>query len=126
MRFRGHETFFVRKGWISKGIKAVERDPEVFVTKDKDKNPMDVLGIGSNMVKSLRYWLQACGITYESEKGKKIQYFTSLGEMIRKNDRYVEELGTLLLLQYRLASNLDQATSWYFFFNEFPASEFTR
>ena len=28
---------------------------------------MDVLGIGANMVKSLRYWLQATGLTVEPE-----------------------------------------------------------
>lgn len=124
MRFRGHETFFIRKGWISKGIKAVEKNPEVFVCKDP--NPMDELGIGSNMVMSLRYWMQACGLTSEPDKGKKIQTFTELGDMVRAHDRYIEELGTLYLLQYRLASNLEMATSWYYFFNEFQMQEFTR
>ena len=65
MKFRAHETFFIRKGWLSKGIKYVEQtEGRVFI--DKENNPMDVLGIGSNMVKSLRYWLQAVGITYEN------------------------------------------------------------
>lgn len=53
MKFRAHDTFFIRKGWLSKGMKAVHSKPDVFVAKDE--NPMDVLGIGSNMVKSLRY-----------------------------------------------------------------------
>lgn len=30
---------------------------------DKNENPMDILGIGSNMVKALRYWLQAVGFS---------------------------------------------------------------
>lgn len=124
MRFRGHETFFIRKGWISKGIKAVERDPSVFVSKDV--NPMDVLGIGSNMVMSLRYWLHACGLTEEPASGRKVQKFTALGDAVRENDRYIEELGTLYLLQYRLATNKEMATSWYYFFNEFQSQEFTR
>ena len=50
MKFRAHDTFFIRKGWLSKGMKAVHSKPDVFVAKDG--NPMDVLGIGSNMVKS--------------------------------------------------------------------------
>ena len=53
MKFRAHETFFIRKGWLSKGMKHVQNRPDVFVSKKE--NPMDVLGIGSNMVKSLRY-----------------------------------------------------------------------
>ena len=67
MKFRAHETFFIRKGWLSKGMKNVINKPNVFV--DKLNNPMDTLGIGANMVKSLRYWLQVTGLTVEG-KGK--------------------------------------------------------
>jgi hypothetical protein len=38
----------------------------------------------------------------------------------------MEELGTLWLLHYRLATNKEEATAWYFFFNEFRLVEFTR
>ena len=124
MKFRAHDTFFIRKGWLSKGMKYVHSRPDVFVSKDE--NPMDVLGIGANMVKALRYWLQAVGLTQEPNSGKRIQTFTALGESIYNNDRYIEELGTLLLLHYRLASNFSEATAWYLFFNEFNMTEFTR
>ena len=68
MKFRAHDTFFIRKGWLSKGMKYVQKKPDVFVAKDE--NPMDVLGIGANMVKALRYWLQAVGLTEEPSSGK--------------------------------------------------------
>ena len=68
MKFRAHDTFFIRKGWLSKGMKYVQSKPDVFIAKDE--NPMDVLGIGANMVKALRYWLQAVGLTTEPNKGK--------------------------------------------------------
>ena len=51
MKFRAHDTFFIRKGWLSKGMKCVNARGDVFVSKDE--NPMDVLGIGANMVKAL-------------------------------------------------------------------------
>lgn len=124
MKFRAHETFFIRKGWLSKGMKAVKKDSFVFISKEK--NPMDILGIGSNMVKSMRYWMQAVGITEEPASGKRYQKFTELGEMIYKHDRYIEEVGTLYLLQYRLASQEALATAWYFFFNVFKMTEFTK
>lgn len=124
MKFRAHETFFIRKGWLSKGMKAIKNDPMAFISKEK--NPMDTLGIGSNMVKSLRYWLQAVGIAEEPNSGKRIQTFTPLGEQIYKHDRYIEELGTLYLLQYRLASQHELAASWYYFYNIFNMTEFTR
>lgn len=124
MKFRAHDTFFIRKGWLSKGMKYVQKKPDVFVAKDE--NPMDVLGIGANMVKALRYWLQAVGLTEEPSSGKRVQTFTSLGNSVFTNDRYIEELGTLYLLHYRLSSNKDEATAWYFFFNEFNMTEFSR
>ena len=124
MKFRGHETFFIRKGWLTKGMKYVKQNPAVFVSKDE--KPMDVLGIGSNMVKSLRYWMQIAGITEERKSGKRVQFFTELGELIYKYDRYIEEQGTLALLQYNLANNKDEATAWYYFFNHFKIQEFTK
>lgn len=56
MKFRAHETFFIRKGWLYKGIRGVDANAGVFI--DKKENPMDILGMGSNMVKSLRYWMR--------------------------------------------------------------------
>lgn len=68
MKFRAHDTFFIRKGWLSKGMRCVSNQPDVFISKDS--NPMDVLGIGANMVKALRYWLQTVGLTYEPAREK--------------------------------------------------------
>ena len=85
MKFRAHDTFFIRKGWISKGMRYVDKSHgEVFV--DKKENPMDVLGIGANMVKALRYWLQAIGITEEPNSGKRIQKFTEFGQLVLDHD----------------------------------------
>lgn len=121
MKFKGHETFSIRKGWLNKGMKQIVADPAAFVSKDK--NPMDVFGIGANMVKSLRYWLPVVGLT-QSPKGRGIQHLTDLGEIIYSCDPYIEEKGTLWLLHYNLAKQADLATSWYFFFNHFQLSEF--
>lgn len=124
MKFRAHDTFFIRKGWLNKGLRNVNEDAGVFMgTKG---NPMDVLGIGANMVKALRYWLQAVKLTSEPASGKKEQSFTEFGQVVFENDPYIEEMGTLWLLHYQLASNKDDATAWYYFFNEFKATEFTK
>lgn len=124
MKFRAHDTFFIRKGWLSKGMKNVNIKPDVFISKDE--NPMDILGIGANMVKALRYWLQTVGLTEEPNRGKRVQSLTNLGTAIFENDRYIEELGTLCLLHYKMAINRSDATAWYYFFNEFTMAEFTR
>lgn len=124
MKFRAHDTFFIRKGWLSKGMERIVAKPDLFV--DKDENPMDVLGIGSNMVKALRYWLQVVDLTREETKGKRVQRLTGFGEIVFAKDTYIEELGTLYLLQYKLAKQDEEATAWYYFFNEFNMSEFTK
>ena len=50
------------------------------------------------MVKALRYWLVATNLTEEAIQNKKrIQKFTDFGTQVYKNDRYMEEYGTLYL-----------------------------
>lgn len=122
MKFRGHETFSIRKGWLSKGLRCVVKNPSVFVAKDE--NAMDVLGIGSNMVKSLRYWLQATMLTSEPNSGQRDQLLTALGKLINEYDPFFEEIGTLWLIHHSLSTNKEMATSWYLFFNKFDSVEF--
>lgn len=124
MRFRAHDTFFIRKGWLSKGMKHIVEKPGLFV--DKSENSMDVLGIGSNMVKSLRYWLQTVGLTKEPKSGKRDQTLTEFGQAVFEHDCFIEEMGTLHLLHYKLATNKEDASAWYHFFNVFSMSEFSR
>lgn len=123
MKFRGHETFSIRKGWLHKGLREVQRDELIFV--DRTTNPMDTLGIGANMVKSLRYWLQATGLTQE-KRGVRGQHLTEFGELVLEKDPYLEELGTLWILHYNLATGKQQSTSWFYFFNKFNLSEFEK
>ena len=128
MKFRAHDTFFIRKGWLSKGMRHILSAPDVFVSRKN--NPMDVLGIGANMVKALRYWLVAVGLTSEPSSGRRVQTPTKLGEIIYENDPYFEETGTLWLLHYMLVRDRDanktEATAWWYFFNEFKVNDFTR
>ena len=63
-------------------------------------------------------------MTEEPRSGRRIQS-SELCKRVFKYDRYTEELGTLFLLQY-VASNREEATAWYFFFNEFNISEFSK
>jgi len=120
MAFARHETFYFREGWLTKGLKAVNKDGGVFMAKDA----MERLGIGSNMVKALRYWMTATGLTTENPTGKRVQTLTRFGEVIYQYDKYLEESMTLWLLHYQLAINDKLATAWYWFFNIFSHKEF--
>lgn len=125
MKIRAHETFTVRRGWLHKGVKNILKHPRLFT--DKELNACKELGIGANMVKSLRYWMTAFGVMHEVQEGNyRVQKLTEFGELIDKYDKYYEEDGTLWLLHYKLATNEENATAWYWFFNVFRANSFDK
>lgn len=111
MKLQGHEKFALREGWLNKGIIMIRRDPTAF----QGKNGPDIFGIGSNMVKSLRYWLKAFGLV--EERGNNGTYLSEIGELILDNDPYFEDPFTLWILHSHIAQNIEEATSWYMFFN---------
>ena len=111
MRLQGHEKFALREGWLNKGLIMVDRNPTAFL----GKNGPDIFGIGNNMVKSLRYWLKAFGLI--DEKPGKGAYLTAIGNLILENDPYFEDSFTLWILHSFIAKNIEEATSWYMFFN---------
>ena len=39
MKFRAHDTFFIRKGWLSKGMRCVFNNPVVFISRDENPIP---------------------------------------------------------------------------------------
>ncbi len=61
VKLKGNESFNFREGWLRKGMRCVENDESLF-SRD---NVMEQLGVGSKMVKSIRYWLQATGLCEE-------------------------------------------------------------
>ena len=124
MKFRAHETFAIRKGWLHKGLRYVMNNPRVFI--DKNINQMDTLGIGANMVKALRYWLQATGLTTEGTGNNRNQTVTPFGQLVWNHDSYFEEDGTWYLIHYMLSSNEELATAWYYLFNEYEAYDITK
>jgi hypothetical protein len=125
MYFAKHETFHIRDGWLYKGLDAIEREPSIFMQKGAPEE----LGIGKNMVRALRFWMQATGLTYEKikkETRSKEQLPTRFGATVRQHDPYLEEDGTSWLIHYHLVTNADMATTWYWFFNHYAPFNFTR
>ena len=125
MKFKAHQSFFIRKGWLSKGLKAV-RDDSTILSPKRSKDAMDKLGLGANQVVSLRYWLQTVGLIEYTDGRKRAQKITKFGELVLEQDPYIEEMGTLWALHCNLASQQEEAASWYFFFNEFGQTVFNR
>jgi hypothetical protein len=82
------------------------------------------LGVGKNMVSSIRYWLKACQMIENDGLTP-----SQLGSLILDEktglDPFLEDEATLWLLHWLLATNAQQATAWFWFFNKFHRPEFT-
>ncbi|KXX68896.1 DUF4007 family protein [Flammeovirga sp. SJP92] len=91
-KFSGHETFACRALWLKKGIDYVLQEKAF----NSEESIID-LGVGKNMVTSISFWLKAFGLMTEDNK------LTEIGRSIFSEDGfdpYIEDIGTLWLLQY--------------------------
>jgi len=121
--FSGHETFPFRLSWINKGVFAVSRDSSIFGRA----NAIVTLGVGKNMVKSIRHWCLTLGIIIESGRG--LVEVTDFGARVfgREGlDPWLEDIGTLWILHWKLATNINRSTTWYYIFNRVTRTEFSK
>ncbi len=124
--FGRHETFAVRHGWLGKGLERMDECPAGF---QADEDAIVALGLGSRMVTSLRYWLEATGLAEErpaSLPGTKArQLHTSrLGNVVRERDPYLEYPATWWFVHLNLARR--SGSVWGWFFNDFRERSFER
>ncbi len=121
IRLKGHETFILREGWLTKGIEAIgSGNPGIFTVN----SGADVLGVGTNMAKAIRYWLKTGGII--TDVPKKGVSLTDFGQLIYENDPYIENPFTLWIIHCNIVMNVSNATSWYMFFNKVDCEDFTK
>ena len=105
--FSGHDSFPCKTLWLKKGYD--------FVVQGRDFNKPEAvieLGVGKNMVTSIRYWLKVFGICENDQP-------TWLGNYLFNDengkDIYIEDLATLWLLHFHLVFKQD-ATLYNMFF----------
>lgn len=108
--FSGHESFPCKTLWLKKGYD--------FVNQGKSFNNPDAvidLGVGKNMVASIRYWLKVFGVCDANGT-------TDLGRYLfdeqNGRDKYIEDLATLWLLHFALVFS-KQASLYHLFFTHF-------
>ena len=121
-----HGSFYIREGWISKIIEAINENPIIF-TPSSEQQAVDTIGLGRVMIKALRYWGVVLGLFEEEKNSKGIEAKpTYLCRLIEENDKYCIKNGTKLLLHRELITNKDNATAWYWFFNEWNKATITK
>jgi hypothetical protein len=115
--FARHETFHPRFGWLKKGFDRASSDPEIFLREDAPVR----LGVGKNMVRSIRYWCSAFKLLKDDQP-------TEFGQQLLGQegwDPYLEDPASLWLLHWKLLEVPNLATAWNVTFNFFRQVEFT-
>lgn len=109
--FSGHDSFQCRQLWLKKGYD--------FVLSGKNFNDEDAviqLGVGKNMVSSIRFWLKAFNII--DIKDNPTEFAKRLFDDKEGYDPFLEDEASLWLLHYQLIKN-GFASIYSIIFNEF-------
>lgn len=115
--FARHETFPPRFGWLKKGFDRASAEPNIFLREDAPVR----LGVGKNMVRSIRYWCTAFKVLKDDCPTEFGLQLLSQGGW----DPYLEDPASLWLLHWNLLELPVLATAWDFTFNYFRHVEFT-
>ena len=119
--FGRHESFPLRFGWITKALEALSDHPDVFSRDDATV----ILGVGKNMVASIRHWMIAARILELDPNTNDLTPSLIARIIFGKNgDPYLEDEATIWLLHWLLATNASGATAIYWFFNHFHKRNF--
>ena len=120
MGFGQHQSFYLRDGWLHKGLEVVDANPLLL----SEPFAFERMGIGKNMVASLRFWIVAAGVASYNMQTKEYMV-TELGRAIFENDSNINLPFTKGLIHYNLSKNDDMndsngrrsSTVIYWFFN---------
>jgi len=121
--FSGHDSFQCRLMWLKKGYDFLIRQNNDF----NDDAAGIILGVGNNMVRSIRFWMRAFGLTDEKDRLTSFAHLIFGNETDEGLDPFLEDEATLWILHYRLVAT-GYASSYHLIFNEFRKNkiEFTR
>ncbi|WP_288387514.1 DUF4007 family protein [Acinetobacter soli] len=114
LHFSGHETFALRYGWLNKAHNLLNLNE-----KDVEKQVVE-LGVGKNMVNSIKYWAEISGLVpLQNKENNKIDYETRLGEIFERYDPFLELNESTWLLHYFIQKRFNDLTfsRWYFNFS---------
>mgnify|MGYP001091545341 CR=1 FL=1 len=122
--FNGHETFHCRHFWLKKGIDYM-LEPKLFT----EKTAVVDLGVGKNMVSSIRFWLRAFGLSIYDKNNSNESVSTIAHHIFGKDgfDPYLENIASIWLLHYFLIKT-KRSSIYSLVFNKFRKEriEFTK
>ncbi len=122
-RISGHESFPCRYTWLPKAVRGLTVDPTLFTD---DERAMVTLGVGKNMVRSIRFWVQAAGVAAPEKKGSGY-FLTDFGRVVlgdRGFDPFLEDSSTLWLLHWNLSTDYENPLlAWDYLLNRWHEPE---
>lgn len=124
-RISGHESFPCRYAWLPKAVRGLDADPKLFT--DEERAMVD-LGVGKNMVRSIRFWSLATGVAAVKFKGAPPVLTDFANRLLGKRglDPYLEDRRTLWLLHWNLSTNVQSPLlAWDYFLNRWQEPELT-
>ena len=92
--FSGHESFACKSHWLKRGYDFVRGENNF-----NDDDAVVRLGVGKNMVASIKFWLKAIGLLKDTGLVATSDY---LFDDDNGKDPYLEDVGTLWLLHFLL------------------------
>lgn len=104
-RISGHESFSLRYAWLPKAVRLLPTNPSLFAN---EQEAMVQLGVGKNMVRAIRFWALASGVIEGSatQNGCRVSELgKSLLDESKGGDPFLEDIRTLWLLHWKLATN---------------------
>lgn len=124
-RFSGHETFPCRYAWLPKAFIAIDKNSRVFADEDQ---AMVALGVGKNMMRAIRFWVQTTGIA-ETAKNSELD-LTDFGKRLLAKDGldpFLEDRRTLWLIHWKLSSHVEEPLfAWDYLLNRWSNPEISR
>ena len=111
MKLGGHDTFYPRPGWLTKGLLYLtEGNHGVFSTAET----ADALGVGKNMAKSIGWWLNATGLAQRLRPSAPLE-LSDFGQVVAERDPFMEHLGTWWLVHVSAqVSQTGTSLPWFF------------
>lgn len=125
MRFSGHESFACRHAWLPKAYRTLLNNPAGLADEER---AMVKLGVGKNMVRSIRFWIDVMGIaTPQPSREFELTSFAHAVFGSDGHDPFLEDIRTLWLLHWKVCTLVEQPVfAWRFMVSQWPHAEFTR
>lgn len=125
MGFGQHQSFYLRTYWLRKAIQQLDNNNRFFYEKDAS----ELIGLGTNMVKSLKHWIEATDICENDRRNsdnKVIHTISPFGQIFNEYDPYIEINDTVSIIHYHIVDNQEPSTAWYWLFNEYEKISFEK